>query len=158
MTMAMTGCASNWDQLVDQIRDDDPRGLEHLYRDFSGGVRFLLSRQLGTINLDDELHSVLLTVAQAIRRGELCEPASLPGFVCTAVRRHIVRSSNEVDRKLEAMKQTLADVSPRDREILRRFYLQGQSREEICNDMDFPESQFRLLKTRVRLRFDELNA
>jgi DNA-directed RNA polymerase specialized sigma24 family protein len=54
------------------------------------------------------------------------------------------------------MKQALADISPREREILARYYLLEQSREEICCDMELSENQFRSLKSRVKLSFQSL--
>jgi len=47
-------------------------------------------------------------------------------------------------------------VAYRDREILTRFYLQEQTQEEICAEMNLSDTQFRLLKSRAKARFGEL--
>jgi RNA polymerase sigma-70 factor (ECF subfamily) len=53
-------------------------------------------------------------------------------------------------------RRVLESVSPRDREILIRFYLEEQAAEQICDEMDLTETQFRLLKSRAKDRFGEL--
>ena len=40
--------------------------------------------------------------------------------------------------------------------MLTRFYLEEESAEEICRNMDLSETQFRLIKSRAKARFGEL--
>ena len=56
----------------------------------------------------------------------------------------------------EMVTHLLSSLSSRDREILRRFYLEEQSREQICSEMRLTETQFRLFKSRAKARFSEL--
>jgi RNA polymerase sigma-70 factor (ECF subfamily) len=159
--------------------------MEELYSVFSRGVRFYLCRQLGPQDLDDKVHDTFLIVVQAIRKGELREPERLMGFVRTVVRRQVAaqidravqsrRDQAEMDsgafisdhrdtpeeaailRQHEEVAETvLRGVSDRDREILTRFYLMEQTQEEICDEMNLSETQFRLLKSRAKARFGEL--
>ena len=51
------------------------------------------------------------------------------------------------------MRGLLRTISPRDREILKRFYLDEQTEEQICGQMELTRSQFRLLKSRAAARF-----
>jgi len=175
----------DWADLVRRIREGDPSGMEDLYRHFSRGVRFYLCRQLGPQELDDKVHDTFLIVVQAIQRGDLREPERLMGFVRTVVRRQVAayidsavqkrkeqvgvdsgfdvsdgRSNPEEDaiaqQRREIMIRVLRSVSRRDREILTRFYLLGESQEKICAEMDLTETQFRLLKSRAKARFGEL--
>jgi RNA polymerase sigma factor (sigma-70 family) len=177
--------ASPWPTLISRIQADDARGMEELYDVFSRGVRFFLWRQLGKQDLDDTVHDTFLTVAQAIRRGEVREPDRLMGFVWTVVRRqlaaHIERTVNlrrkcaelngEIcvqdragdpewraivrQRRLLA-NRLLQEVSGRDREVLVRFYLREQTQEQICQDMQLSPTQFRLLKSRAKARLEAL--
>ena len=175
----------NWLTLVESIRKGERSGMEELYRVFSRGVRFYLCRQLGPQDLDDKVHDTFLIVVQAIRKGELREPERLMGFVRTVVRRQVAaqidrsvqsrREQAELDssaavsdhrdtpeeaailRQHEQVAETvLRSVSGRDREILTRFYLMEQTQEEICDEMNLSETQFRLLKSRAKARFGEL--
>lgn len=59
-------------------------------------------------------------------------------------------------QQAEIVERVLRSVSARDREILTRFYLRGQSQEQICSAMNLTETQFRLLKSRAKARFGEL--
>lgn len=175
----------NWTALVEKIRVDDQSGMEELYRVFSRGVRFYLCRQLGPQDLEDKVHDTFLIVVQAVRRGELREPERLMGFVRTVVRRqvaghidqavHARRQQVEIesgttvvdlnrDPEEKAIQQqhediarrVLNSISKRDREILTRFYLLEQTQQQICEQMNLTETQFRLLKSRAKARFGEL--
>ncbi len=175
----------DWTGLVHRIQADESRAMEELYALFSRGVRYYLCRQLGPQELEDKVHDTFLIVVQAIRRGELREPERLMGFVRTVVRRQVaahidsavhsrreqaelqcgftisdVRNNPEEDaiaqQRRDIMTRVLRSVSRRDREILTRFYLLGESQEKICREMDLTETQFRLLKSRAKARFGEL--
>lgn len=182
---ASVGEDLNWADLVARIQRGDESGMEELYRIFAKGIRFFLCRQLGAQELDDKVHDTFLIVVQAIQRGDLREPDRLMGFVRTVVRRQVAAYIDEVvhsrreemdiemggripDRrnnpeqslvfrqKVELMKNVLRELSDKDREILTRFYLHEQTQEQICEDMELSETQFRLLKSRAKARFGEL--
>ena len=172
-------------ELVGRIQEGDPRGMEELYRLFQRGIRFYLCRQLGPQELDDRLHDTFLIVIQAIRRGDLRELERLLGFVRTVVRRQVAASIDQAvhnrrdfrelecgdtvsdnlespeervisQQQSEIMEEVLRGIYSRDREILTRFYLHGQTQEQICSEMDLTETQFRLLKSRAKARFGQL--
>jgi RNA polymerase sigma factor (sigma-70 family) len=182
---ASTEASNNWSGLVERIQRDDPSGMEELYRVFARGIRFYLCRQLGPQELDDRVHDTFLIVVQAIRRGDLREPERLMGFVRTVVRRQVAahidelvhsrREEVEIDvntrlpdrswnpeqslasrENVALMRRVLESLSRRDREILVRFYLQEESQDQICREMELTETQFRLLKSRAKARFGEL--
>lgn len=175
----------DWRGLVERIHGGDESGMEELYRLFGRGIRYYLCRQLGHQELDDKVHDTFVIVVQAIRRGELREPERLMGFVRTVVRRQVaayiddavhsrrdelnldlgVRVADRRDnpeqsaafrQKVEFMREVLRALSARDREILTRFYLDEQSQEDICCEMELSETQFRLLKSRAKARFGEI--
>jgi RNA polymerase sigma factor (sigma-70 family) len=60
------------------------------------------------------------------------------------------------DERSGLMARVLRGISRRDREILTRFYLYEQSQEQICQEMNLTETQFRLLKSRAKARFGDL--
>jgi RNA polymerase sigma-70 factor (ECF subfamily) len=175
----------DWHELVGRIQRGDNSGLEDLYGLFARGIRFYLCRQLGPQELDDKVHDAFLIVVQAIKRGDLREPERLMGFVRTVVRRQVAAYIDDVvhsrreelhldvgvrvadarnnpeqsaafSQKVEFMTSILSSLSDRDREILTRFYLDEQTQEQICEEMNLTETQFRLLKSRAKSRFGEL--
>ena len=174
-----------WTLLVAQVKAGEDAGMEQLYKLFSRGIRYYLCRQLGPQELEDKVHDTFLIVVNAIRRGDLREPERLMGFVRTVVRRQVAayieqavhnrreqadlesgitvadRKQNPeqeamVRQKAELMKTTLAALSQRDRDILVRFYLNEQTQEQICREMELTETQFRLLKSRAKAKFGEI--
>jgi RNA polymerase sigma-70 factor (ECF subfamily) len=176
-----TAVYADWSDLVARIRSGETDGMEELYHLFSRGIRFYLANQLGTIELDDRVHDTFVVIVQAIRRGELRDPERLMGFVRTIVRRQVAahidqgvdkRATQSVipvglprenpaevvafHRRTELIDRVLTTLSGRDREILTRFYLLEQSQDEICSEMGLTESQFRLMKSRAKARFQEL--
>src|SRR5215475_1813659 len=100
-----------WPTLIARIQADDARGMEDLYEVFSRGVRFFLWRQLGKQDLEDTVHDTFLTVAEAIRRGDVREPDRLMGFVWTVVRRQLAaqieRTVNLRHQRIELDSDTL---------------------------------------------------
>ena len=175
----------DWETLVTQIRDNDPAGMESLYNLFSKGIRYYLCRNVGLQEIDDMVHDTIVIVVQAIRKGELREPERLMGYVRTVVRRqvanHIAASvqsrkghldlesgesvidpridpENDIitDERMILMQAVLREITGRDQEILRRFYVEEHAMEDICADLGINETQFRLLKWRAKQRFGEL--
>lgn len=177
---AMDGAA-----IVVGIQSGDPDAYEKLYRAFQRGIRFFIVRALGQQDAEDVVHDVLTAVIRAIQRGDVREPAKLPGFIRIVMQRriasHIEMRINERQRYTELdaaaepkhagqpademvldheqaklMRETLASISKRDREVLLRFYMQEQSPEQICREMHLTKTQLRLLKSRAKARFAEV--
>jgi RNA polymerase sigma-70 factor (ECF subfamily) len=176
----------DWTVTVERIQAGDPAAMAELYSVFTRGIRYLLLRSLGMEDIDDRVHDCFVVVTEAIRSGELREPARLMGYVRTVVRRHIAASIGDAvlrrrnvvefedgvfdvsDRKNNPEQDLLArqraeiacrvfsGVSQREREILRRFYLLEQPQERICSEMGLSYNQFRLLKSRAKARFGKL--
>jgi RNA polymerase sigma factor (sigma-70 family) len=159
--------------------------MEEMYGVFTTGIRFYLCRQLGPQDLDDRVHEAFVTITQSIRRGELREPERLMGYVRTVVRRQVAaqieavveQRRRQIDPSLGAVVRdhqpnperqaierehtavayrVLQSLPRRDREVLVRFYLKEQSPAEICREMDLSATQFRLTKSRAKVRFGEL--
>ena len=174
-----------WRLLANRVQRGDDDAMQELYGIFSKGIRFMLFRQLGPVDLEDKVHDVFLLIAQAVRKGELRDPARLMGYIHTVVRRQIVayidravrqrRSSVELDfdeaicdarpdpeneaierESLELALRVLQGIPKRDREVLTRFYLKEESPSQICRALHLTETQFRLIKSRAKTRFGEL--
>ena len=175
----------DWSAVVDQIQQGDPAGEEALYRNLVGGARLFLQRRLGTLDIDDKVHDLFLTIVDTIRRGEIREPERLMGFVRTLLYRQLnlevsrVIRSRETTSGIEAagqlsgsgptpeqqtldhekialMKQVLREMSDRDFEVLTRSYIREQPAGRICADMKLTPTQFQLLKSRAKARLSEV--
>jgi RNA polymerase sigma-70 factor, ECF subfamily len=172
----------DWGALVAQIRAGDEAGSEKLYRIFSRGLRFYLIRQLEAQDCEDKEHEIFAIVLRAVRKGNLREPERLMGFVRTVARRQVAsyiearmhsrQKESDLDsgaqiaegspnpeaqallrERIEIVRDALACLSERDRQILTRFYFHEETPEQICKEMKLTETQFRLLKSRAKERF-----
>ena len=145
---------------------------------------YFLMRQLGDDDLLDKVHDIFVTVAQAIRAGKLRDPERLIPFLTTVTRfytydqierRTFVRRRaasldgvNPPDFRMNMEKnvyrrqrriiarQILESMPRRDRDVLHRFYIEEQSKEQICEEMQLTPTQFRLLKSKAKATFARL--
>lgn len=182
----LTSDELHWTDLVERVRLGEKEAVEELYKYFYGGIRLFLCRHLGAQELEDKVHDTFVIVLTAIRRGEVRDPARLSAFVRTVVRRQVANHIGGViqerrdcvdaetsaehlvdDRQspeqhvisveqLAIMRELLDQVDDRDRELLIRFYLHEHRVEDICADLNISGNQFRLLKSRAKVRFAEL--
>jgi RNA polymerase sigma-70 factor, ECF subfamily len=171
-----------WTELVERARRGDAAAVESLYELFSQGVRFHLCRSVPRQDLEDRVHDCFIAVLAAIRHGRLREPERLMGFIKTIVQRNVAAHIGEAvqERRHEPASPHLIDwqrnpeqvavaqqqqdlaqaalcrVAPRDRELLVRFYLENESREQICASMGLTFDQFRMAKCRAKARFGQI--
>ena len=179
------GSAPRWTSLVQRIRAGDDDAVQELYLRLSNGLRILISRQLGRQDVHDRIHDVFIIVLTAIRTERLRDPESLIGFARAVTRHNIagcireMSQSRELDRGIKAgdclargqhspedmvldrerteiAYKALKRLRPRDREILKRFYLSGQTEEKICDEMHLTATQFRLAKSRAKAEFGKI--
>ena len=172
-----------WVELVASIRSGCPSAMEDLYRILSRGVRYMFLRQLGSQDVDDQVHELLISVMNQIQRGDLKEPERLLGYVRTMAQRQVAaciedrsraRRNFDIDTRSfsdgtpsperttiaheteEIALRMLRSLKPRDREVLVRFYLDEEPQDQICEEMNLTLTQFRLIKSRAKARFGEL--
>ena len=168
-----------------QIEARETAGQTELYESFGRGLRFYFSHYLHRQDVEDRVHDTLVAIVFALRHNHLQEPACLPGYVYTIARRQVaayiaeaVRNRAEssdltaaaglrqggpnpeqqvIDKQQREMaRQLLASLPEIDRQILLRFYYQGQLPEQICTALRLTDTQFRLRKSRAKKRFEEL--
>ena len=175
----------NYAELVDRIQSGHPSGLEQLYGIAKNFTLFLV-RQLGNEDIQDKVHDVFVTTAQAITSGKLRDPERLVPFVTTVTRFYTygqierrsrtrklegnVEELNVADARVdleqsayhrqrrEIVSEILDNMKDRDRDLLHRFYMQEQSKEQICREMQLTPTQFRLFKSKAKSRFAKLGA
>lgn len=171
-------------ELVSRIAKRNPAALEELYGMVKNFTYFLM-RQLGPDDLQDSVHDVYITVAAAIAAGKLRDPERLRPFLTTVTRFYTysqierrVQGRNRftgldgmaVDvadatnlenglynrQRVTFVRGILRQMPAVDREILRRFYLEEQSKEQICREMRLTPTQFRNMKSQAKLALTEI--
>lgn len=169
--------------LVERIRERQPRAFEELYALVKKFTYFLM-RQLGSEDLQDKIHDVFLTMVQSILSGKLRDPERLIPFLTSVTRfytynqidRRIARrrtctlsdTMNPPDARVNlersayhqqrmAIAREILNAMPRrDRDVLHRFYVEEQSKEQICSEMQLTPTQFRLLKSKAKSTLTQL--
>ena len=177
---------AQWTSLVARVQAGDSSGMADLYALISRGMRPYLARQLEPQDFQDSVHEIYVDVIHAIRQGQLREPERLMGFVRTVTRRKVAvyidtaarnrRNHAESGRmywlaspqqnpelamisrqQRDLVQWTLAHLTGREADILRRFYLKEESPARIRLEMGLTETQFRLLKWRSKAHFEQLS-
>lgn len=127
--------------------------------------------------LEDVVQGILLTVVLNIRAGKVRDHDRILGYVKTIAQ---LNAGNEIKAQIQeracigAMKgdtlinfeapdepvwranrrsilaSALAKLDAEKRELLTRFYLREQSKQEICAAMNLTETQFRVTKSRAK--------
>ncbi|MBI3209577.1 MAG: sigma-70 family RNA polymerase sigma factor [Candidatus Solibacter usitatus] len=144
-------------------------------------MRVCIRKHLREQDPEDLVHEALIGIVECIQSGGLRDSAALGAFVEAVVRRQVagkilvqIRRRKYIDagrhtddlsclldnpeaqasqsERSRMMRQGLLQLVPRDSEILTRFYLHDEGREQICREMKLTANQFRLYKTRAKAR------
>jgi RNA polymerase sigma factor (sigma-70 family) len=64
----------------------------------------------------------------------------------------------EIQERAKILRDGLKSLKPQEQEILTRFYLKGETPEQICAVMKLTETQFRLNKSRSKQKLEAFTA
>jgi RNA polymerase sigma-70 factor (ECF subfamily) len=172
--------------LAARIQAGDRRAEERVVEIYGRGVAILLDRHTnGRPEAEDLFQDTFRLVLEKLRRGELREPAKLPGFLAQiarslaiehyrkATRRKTEADSDVVDLAVADSASPLSGLlesenaalvrrvirelaNERDREILLRFYIAEEERDRIAADHGLTSLQFNRVLHRARQRYKEL--
>jgi RNA polymerase sigma-70 factor, ECF subfamily len=165
---------------------------ELLHQRFWDRIRFFALRQLRDSTLaEDVAQETLCRVFEALREGRVRDQVALPSFVFQTARNVCLHQFRSVRRKAaahetlarEEMTQTspdaaldsligaerqalvrraLATLEPRDRELLTRFYVEGEESAAIASQLGIEVAALRVRKhralARLRAAVDRLDA
>ncbi len=168
-------------ELVGRIETGDGIAETELVEEFGPTIRPILIKRTGSVQLANDLcQDTFIVTLRKLRAGELRKPQCLSAFIrqtavniCTdyyrrerryvhqddrVISRHHSHRDNkakEIDSEttravLEAALDQL--TMSRDREILRRFYLDDQDKARICSDLGLSAAHFDRVLYRARQR------
>ncbi len=158
--------------------------LATVYRDYPG-LRALIMRRVHDPQIAaDILQDAAVTTLEKLRAGEIAQPSSIGGYLYRVALNHLrnyrrkdrsaISSSAdlesvpdhtecpdiaEIDRAqwAHAARQILDGLpTARDRDVLIRFYLNDQSKEDICAALGLSDEHFNRVIFRARNRFRAL--
>lgn len=171
--------------LATRIQAGDKSAESELIERYAKGLRLILLQRTGNPQLANDLCQDTFVIAlRKLRAGELNNPDSLAAFVRQIAvnisieyfRREkrylcqdagmISRHHAHIDEKARSIDDQTVRMAiegaldllavERDREILRRFYLDDQGKEEICTDLGLSNTHFDRVLYRARQRMREL--
>jgi RNA polymerase sigma-70 factor (ECF subfamily) len=172
----------DWTALVKRLAKGEGAGFEELY-DALNGFRLYFVRRLGTEDGEDAYHDLIVRLVVQIRRGDLKESRRVLGYARVIATRIVINAhatapvdtmelfDNIVDpfgntldpesiairrQEEEAATRILASLQPKHREVLLRFYVNGEPAEAIQASLGLTKTQFQLLKCRAKARFVHL--
>ena len=135
---------------------------------------------------EDLYQETFRLVIEKVRGGELREPERLPGFVSSMARNLFLGAVRQSGRRQKwhgdaeatetapdpapgqlakllareraaTVRRVLAELkNDRDREILSRYYIADENKEDICRDFDLSDLHFNRVLFRARQRYKEL--
>jgi RNA polymerase sigma-70 factor, ECF subfamily len=135
---------------------------------------------------EDLYQETFRLVIEKVRGGELRDAERLPGFVSSMARNLFLGSVRRSGRRQKwhgdaettetapdpapgqltkllaqeraaAVRQVLAELkNDRDREILSRYYIADETKEDICSDLELSDLHFNRVLFRARQRYKEL--
>jgi RNA polymerase sigma-70 factor (ECF subfamily) len=164
----------------------DRAAIESLIATQYAGLRLLILRRTGNAEVAaDLLNEASCTAWEKWQAGLIQRPEEIGGYIfqvaMNLLRNHRRSVGERSDRRAAAhaldalpaeteqtdhwlekkialqVKRILAELrTPRDREILTRFYLQDQDKDAICRDLSLDKDQFDKVLHRARGRLKEL--
>lgn len=169
--------------LVKRIAAGDPAAEREFVDQYLRGVRALVRRysRPGDPVVEDLTQEVLANVLVRLRSGALRDSAALSAYVRSAVMRttsaeYRRRQTQEPDVEIDQiaveetpakrvatiqLRQILAELLaelpvPRDREVLKRFYLDELDKDEVCLQLGIDADHFHRVVFRARGRLRSL--
>jgi RNA polymerase sigma-70 factor, ECF subfamily len=171
---------------VSRIMAGDRQAEAELIDSYGRGVRIIIRREGADATIIDDLcQETFRIVLEKIRRGDIREPERLSGFIRSVAKnlvtehfRRVARerltdteeavrlltssAPNQLERLLQKEKavlvwQVLREMrNERDIQVLLRYHLAEDTKEQICADLGLTSLQFNLVLHRARERYRQL--
>ena len=166
---------------VDRLRGGDPSTEQHFATYFGQLLGIMLrARYLTPERVDDVRQETFRRVIAALRRdGAIREPERFGAFVnsiCKNVLRENAREGVRIlaiqqDQSLfgnkiadlestliseetkQQVRDILAELKPRDRQVLRALFLEEKEKDEVCREFGVNRDYLRVLLYRAKVRF-----
>lgn len=175
----------NWADLLERVQDGNVIAVQELYGLISKSLLLFFRRRISVEEAEDQTHEVFLLLLHAIQNRRIENPLAFPAYAVTIAKRQAwkhYRKQNRIPSGSDGsvieqsvadarhnpyavfedterngfVEKVLASLNQRQREILSRYYVLEQSREQICDAMALTTTQFRLLKSRAKTRFGKV--
>ncbi|HEU0176594.1 MAG TPA: sigma-70 family RNA polymerase sigma factor [Blastocatellia bacterium] len=184
-TIAISDICSRVD-LVSRIRAGDRQAEAELVERYSRGVRIIIRREVHDTAVAEDIYQETFRIAlEKIRQGDVREPERLSGFICGVARNLVIEYFRRAARqggiteieeasplphpapdqlqvllrkeKADFVRRILKEMpNERDIQVLYRFYIADDEKEQICADLGLTSLHFNRVLYRARERFRDL--
>jgi RNA polymerase sigma-70 factor, ECF subfamily len=178
--------ASSPADLVNRVKAGDPQAEAEIVELYDRGVRFIIRQDVNDHAAADDLYQeAFRIVLEKVRRGEVREPEKLTGFVWAVVRNLIISYFRRTARQEQSVEAEYPESLPhpapdqleallqkekaelvrqvfnrmrnkRDIQVLFRFYIIEESKQQICADLGLTNLDFNHILYRARKRYRKL--
>jgi RNA polymerase sigma-70 factor (ECF subfamily) len=166
---------------VDRLRGGDPSTEQHFASYFGQLLGIMLrARYLTPERVDDVRQETFRRVIAALRRdGAIREPERFGAFVNSICKNVLRENAREGVRNLaiqqdqslfgnkiadlestliseetkQQVRDILAELKPRDRQVLRALFLEEKEKDEVCREFGVNRDYLRVLLYRAKVRF-----
>lgn len=172
--------------IIERIASGDKTAEKELVSNYYRGLFFILNRQTKNASLAEDLtQETFIVVIQKARNNEIKHPEKIKTYIrqtginllIASVRKekrratftgedieiHAPTNDIEISRSLHSnnilsLTTQLIDElkTPRDKEILRQFFIYDKLKDEICNELDLSPVHFDKVLFRARQRLKQL--
>jgi RNA polymerase sigma-70 factor (ECF subfamily) len=176
--------STDYTALVNRIINGDAAAEEELVALFEEPVFHIIRRLAGNTSMvEDFSQDTFLTVIRKLRKGDLRQAESLGSFVAAVARNHTIEQMRLIRRRagedlghadqvpdtspdplkklqrsaqINELRDVIKELIPRYRELLLRFYINEEPKEEICADLGLTSEQFNGVLHRARKRCEAM--
>jgi len=169
----------SYEELVSQIQAGSGKAELHIYHRFAPGLKNLLNRKCSSPDIaEDVFQETWRVVLEKVRKGDLRQPDRLPAFVHQIARNQVVmyfrkhsdtqeapddnelvasgpnpQEAYEANQLQQFVRGIIENLdAPRDREILMRFYIREEDKDDICQDLQLTSQHFNRVIYRAKMR------
>ena len=168
--------------IVERVLARDANAEQEMVLRYQRGLKAMLYNKCADTALSDDVaQETWLLVIQKVRGGELRDNRRLASFIIQIAKNQLImkfRASNrnqyseqDLDLEIEdkshtpeqkiinqqlasSISEVLGELrKPRDRELIRKFYLIGEEKSDLCKEYNLTEAHFDRVLFRARERF-----
>jgi RNA polymerase sigma-70 factor (ECF subfamily) len=181
-----TSDKTEWLEWVRRITAGDADAEAELVRRYQDGIAIVIGRIVHNESITEDLSQETFRIAlEKIRDGDVRDPERISGFICGVARnlaldyvRKMRRLTNQEElgtaeqirdprpdqfeqllnkERAEIVRQVLSESKvERDREVLFRYYIAEEDKDQICADLNLTSHQFNSVFFRALKRYKEL--
>lgn len=177
---------TDWADWIWQITLGNATAEEELFRRYKDGIAIIIGRIVHNESVTEDLSQETFRISlEKIRDGDVREPKRLSGFICGVARnlaldyvRKMRRLTNQEEvfdaeqirdpqpdqfeqlwrkERAEIVRKVINDIKvDRDREVLFRYYIAEEDKDQICADLSLTSHQFNSVIFRALKRYKKL--